>query len=50
MRVRAMLLQMMLMLLAYAELCAALSDGDGIAMHEMLILHDVVCVLSSVWL
>ena len=28
-RVCAMLLRMMLMMLAYAELCAALSDGDA---------------------
>ena len=43
-----MLLQMMLTMLAYAELCAALSDGDAVAMHEMLVLHDAVCVLSFV--
>ena len=47
MRVRVMLLQMMLMMLAYTELCTALSDGDAVAMHVMLILYDTVCVLSS---
>ena len=43
-----MLLQMMLRMLVYAELCAALSDGDAVAMHAMPILYDAVCVLSSV--
>ena len=39
MQVRMMLLQMMLTMLAYAELYAALSDGDVVAMHEMLAQH-----------
>ena len=48
MQVRAMLLRMMLKMLVYAELYAALSDGDAVAMHAMLVLHDAVRVLSSV--
>ena len=46
-----MLLQVMWVMLACAELCMALSDDDAVAMHAMLILlgvHDAVCVLSSV--
>ena len=45
-----MLLCVMHVMLAYVELCAALSDGDTVVMHAMLVLlgvHDAVCVLSS---